>query len=223
LVAWAAAEQQGLRVEKEHELCGVLTASLKPVRQLPSKAKLTGRFLLAFAACAAGLMATLDKAGFHMMTAAQMTGMAVILAGGGVLFSVSLVGRMVPGSRSTLPFWMLLVTSGLAVSGGMALLFPWRASHVFVSEGWPCAVMELAIAVPAAAIFWSLARRGALFASAGLGAALTGLAVFLALTAVQFQCMYPQAPHVLVWHGGMAVLLIALGAAIGRAMELRLP
>ena len=75
--------------------------------------------------------------------------------------------------------------------------------------------MELMIAVPATVIFWLLARRGALFASAGLGAVLTGLAVFLALTPLQFQCMFQQAPHLLVWHAGTAVVLIGLGALIG--------
>jgi len=60
-----------------------------------------------------------------------------------------------------------------------------------------------------------------LFASAGLGAALTGLAVFLALIVDQAQCMFPQAPHLLVWHGGIAAGLIAAGALTGRAMERR--
>jgi len=68
-------------------------------------------------------------------------------------------------------------------------------------------------------MFWLMARRGALFASAGLGAALTGLAVLLALIVDQAQCMFPQAPHLLVWHGGMAAALIAGGALVGWAKE----
>ncbi len=142
--------------------------------------------------------------------------MATLLIGGGVLFSFSLARQMVPGSRQAMPFSGVLGLSGVLLTAGIALLFPWRTSGAFVSEGWPCAALELMIAVPATVIFWLLARRGALFASAGLGAALTGLAVFLALTPLQFQCMFQQAPHLLVWHAGPAVLLIGLGALVGQ-------
>jgi hypothetical protein len=82
-------------------------------------------------------------------------------------------------------------------------------------EGWPCAAMELTIVIPATALLWILARKGALFASAGLGATLTGLAVFLVLIPLQFQCMFQQAPHLLLWHGGTALLMIGLGALTG--------
>jgi Negative regulator of sigma F len=217
LEEWAVSEQAEFRLEVQGRLRDMLTASLAPVKPLPSQGRLVGSFLLMFAACAAGLMAILDKSGFHMMTAVQMAGMAVLLACGGVLFSIELAGRMVPGSRIVLPVPLTLALSFLAVAGGMALLFPWQASHGFVSEGWPCAALELAIAVPMVAIFWVLARRGALFRSAGLGAALTGLAVFVALTAVQFQCMFPQAAHLLVWHGGTTAILVGVGWLLGRA------
>ena len=99
-----------------------------------------------------------------------MGGMAAILAGGGILFSLALAWQMVPGSRQGFPLSLVLALSGIGVIGGIALFFPWQTSHAFVSEGWPCAAMELMIAVPATVIFWLLARRGALFASAGLGA-----------------------------------------------------
>jgi hypothetical protein len=79
--------------------------------------------------------------------------------------------------------------------------------------------MELALLVPAAAIFWLLARRGALFATAGLGATLTSVSAFLVLMPIQVQCMFPQAPHLLVWHGGTALLIIGLGALAGHALR----
>jgi len=172
-------------------------------------------FLAVFAAGAAGLIAVMDKAGFHLMTGAQISWMGAILAGGGILFSVALAWRMVPASRQGFPISFVLALSGVGVIGGIALLFPWRTSSSFISEGTPCAVMELMVAIPAAVIFWLLARRGALVASAGLGAALTGLAAFLALTPLQTQCMFQQAPHLLVWHGATAAILIGLGALIG--------
>lgn len=197
----------------------MLTSSLTPVKPLPSQGRLVSAFLAVFTVCALSLIAILDKAGFHLMTGVQMALMAAILAGGGILFSFTLAWRMVPGSRWGLPFSLVLTLSVLVPAAGIALFFPWRTSSAFVSEGWPCAALELMIAIPAAVVYGLLARRGALFASAGLGANLTSLAVFLALTPLQFQCMFQQAPHLLVWHVGTALLLIGLGALIGELTQ----
>jgi hypothetical protein len=216
LERWAASQSDAeLHPEIQRKVRDLLTSSLTPVEPLPSQSRLALAFLAVFAACAAGLIAVLDKAGFHLMTGSQMGWMAAILTGGGILFSLTLAWQMVPGSRQAFPLSLVLALSGTGMTGGIALFFPWRTSGAFVSEGLPCAVMELMIAVPATVIFWLLARRGALFASAGLGAVVTGLAVFLALTPLQFQCMFQQAPHLLLWHAGAAAILIGLGAMMG--------
>jgi hypothetical protein len=207
LETWGDSQSDAeLSPEMRRKIQGILTSSLTPVKPLPSQSRLVLVFLAVFAAGAAGLIAVMDKAGFHLMTEAQMSWMGAILAGGGILFSLALAWRMVPASRQGFPISFLLALSGIGVIGGIALLFPWRSSRSFISEGRPCAVMELVIAIPAAVIFWLLARRGALVASAGLGAALTGLAAFLALTPLQTQCMFQQAPHLLVWHGATAAI-----------------
>ena len=201
----------------------MLASSLTPVKPIPSQSRLVFTFVAVFTVCAVGLIAILNKDGFHLMTGVQMGLMAAILAGGGILFSFTLAWRMVPGSRWRIPFSLALTVSGLAPIAGIALLFPWHTSSAFVSEGWPCAALELTITIPSAVVYWLIARRGALFASSGLGASLTALAVFLALIPVQFQCMFQQAPHLLVWHGGAALLLIGLGTLIGElASHLRL-
>jgi len=217
LEVWAASQPDtALSPAMRQKVHGMLVSSLIPVKPLPSQSSLILRFLATFAACAAALFAILSKAGFHLMTGAQMGLMATLFTGGGVLFSISLAQQMIPGSRQAMPFSVEVGLAGVLLTAGIALLFPWQTSGAFVSEGWPCAAMELMIAVPAMVVFWLLARRGALFASPGLGAALTGLAVFLALTPLQFQCMFQQAPHLLVWHAGPAVVLIGLGALVGQ-------
>jgi hypothetical protein len=216
LETWGTSQSDAeLSPEIRRKVQGILTSSLTPVKPLPSQSRLLLEFLSVFVVCAVGLIAIMDKAGFHLMTAAQMASMAAILAGGGILFSLIVAWQMVPGSRQRFPLSLVLALSGFGVFGGIALFFPWQTSHAFVSEGWPCAVMELMLAVPAAVVFWMLARRGALFGGAGVGAALGGLAVFLALLALQFRCMFQQAPHLLVWHGATAAILIGLGALIG--------
>jgi hypothetical protein len=216
LEKWATSQPDSqLRPEIRGKVVALLTSSLTPVKPIPSQGRLVLVFLCVFTACASGLIAILNKAGFHLMTGVQMALMTAILTGGGVVFSLMLVWRMVPGSRWRLPFPRVLTLYGLVLFAGFALLFPWRTSSAFVSEGWPCSVLELTIVIPAAVIYRLLARRGTFFVSAGLGATLTSLAVFVALIPLQFQCMFQQAPHLLVWHLGMAVTLIGLGALIG--------
>jgi len=220
LETWAASQSDAeVRPEIQRKVQRLLTSSLTPVKPLPSPRSLVLEFLAVFAACVVGLIAVMDKAGFHLMTEAQIIWMGAILAGGGILFSLALAWRMVPASRQGFPISFVLALSGVGVMGGIALLFPWRTSSSFVPEGRPCAVLELMIAIPAAVIFWLLSRRGALVASAGLGAALTGLAAFLALTPLQTQCMFQQAPHLLVWHGATAAILIGFGALIGEWLQ----
>ena len=207
--------------EARRKVQAMLASSLTRVKPIPSQRRLVFTFLVVFTVCAVGLIAILNKAGFHLMTGVQMGLMAAILAGGGILFSFTLAWRMVPGSRWRLRFSLLLAVSGLVPIAGIALFFPWHTSGAFVSEGWPCAALELAIAIPSATVYWLIARRGALFASPELGASLTALAVFLALIPVQFQCMFQRAPHLLIWHGGTALLLIGLGALIGELVRRR--
>jgi len=194
----------------------MLVSSLNPVSPLPSQGRLALGFFAVFAVCSLALIAMMDKAGFHLMTGIQMASMAVILIGSGILFSLAVAKRMIPGSRPGFPISLLYALSGLGAMGGIALLFPWKSSGAFVAEGWPCAAMEAMVAIPTAVVFWFLARRGALFADAGLGAALSGLAVVLALLVLQFRCMFQQAPHLLVWHGATAAILIGLGTLIGQ-------
>jgi hypothetical protein len=204
-----------LSPETRRKVQAMLALSLTPVKPIPSQRRLVFTFLAVFTVCAVGLIAILNKAGFHLMTGVQMGLIAAILVGGGILFSFTLAWRMVPGSRWRLPFSVVLTVSGLVPIAGIASLFSWHTTHAFVSEGWPCAALELTIAIPSTALYWLIARRGALFASSGLGASLTALAVFLALMPVQFQCMFQQAPHLLIWHGGTALLLIGLGTLTG--------
>lgn len=217
LEKWASAPPDTqLSPEIRRNIQATLKSSLTPVRPIPSQDRLVLTFFAVFSLCTAGLIAILNKAGFHLMTGVQMALMVAIPAAGGILFSFTLAWRMVPGSRWRLPFSLVLPLSSLVMITAFAMLFPWRTSAAFVSEGWPCAALELIIAIPATAVYWLIARRGALFPSPGLGATLTGLAVFLALMPLQFQCMFQQAPHLLIWHAGTALFLIGLGALIGK-------
>ncbi len=222
LDAWAASRAAAdLPLGVGRRIQDKLAPMLTPVKPLPSQGRLALAFCAVFAAGAVALTAIMDKPGFQLMTRTQMLAITAILMSGGFLFSLRVAERMVPGSRQRFPTSFLLTFAGLGVLGGIALLFPWRTSQAFVSEGWPCAAMELMLAVPLAALFTLLARRGALFADASLGTVLGGLAVLLSLLPLQFRCMFQQAPHLLVWHGGVAAILIGSSALVGALLRRR--
>jgi hypothetical protein len=213
---WAASRQGNLQPELERRLLGALARSLAPVRPLPSPGILSLAFFVVFILLSASTIVVLRMVGIHLMTSAANLSMTAIFTGAGLLFSRELARKMIPGSRRAWSPALTFVLPGIAALGGLALLFPWRQSGQFVSEGWPCALLEAVIAGPGAAVFWLLSRRGVVFFSPGLGSVLAGLAVALALVPAQVQCMFLQAPHLLVWHGGTALLLIPGGAMIGR-------
>lgn len=216
LEKWADSQSRAeVSAELQHKMLGLLTQSLTPVTPIPSQGVLVLQFLGVFVLSAVAMVAIVNRTGLHLMTGAQTGWMSLVLAGGAVLFSITLARQVVPGLRPGLPVSGVVALSGLGLTAGIALNFPWMVSGGFVSEGWPCALMELMMVVPASLVFWMLARRGALFASAKLGAALIGLAVFMALVPLQAQCMFLQASHLLVWHAGTAAFLIGLGALMG--------
>lgn len=212
LDAWAASQPGDVGPKLERRLHAALAGSLAPVRTLPSPRVLALAFFGVFVFLCAVLIAMLKLARVHLMADSQSAWMVAIFTVAGFLCCLDLARRMVPASRVRLPLPPVLLVSGLAAVAGLALLFPWGERGAAVSQGWPCAALEVAIAAPVAGIFWWLARRGALFLSSGLGAALGGAAVFLALAPVQLQCMFPQGPHLLIWHLGPAAILVGCGA-----------
>lgn len=207
----------GVSRETHEKIVRMLSPSLAAVKPIPSQRSLIATFLGIFVLCIAAAIPATGWVGIHLMTGAQIACTMTIFLGAALLFSCALASQMVPGSAMRVPLSVVLALSGAALIGGIALVFPWRILGAFTSEGWRCAVLELAVAAPAAVLFWLIVRRGAPFRGPGLGAAVAGLSVFLALTVVQSQCMFPQAPHVLVWHAGIAALIIICGALAGLA------
>lgn len=213
---WAAGKLSAeLSPGIEQKIQSKLQPSLKPVRPLQPPARLAVELLVVFSAGALALVAVMSKSGLHLLRPMQIALMAAILLVDAIPFSFTLAWRMIPASRQRFPLTLALALAGSSLAAGMGLLFSWRSPQGFISEGWPCALMEGLIAIPAFAVFWLFARRGALFPSAGLGAGLAALAGLLALAVQQAQCMFPHAPHLLVWHLGTALLVIAFGAVIG--------
>jgi hypothetical protein len=189
-------------------------ASLTPVQPLPSQGILVLRLFAIFVVLSIALTAALYGIGAHLIIGWPMNLMVALFAFGGVAFSLLMAAEMAPGTSVPMGFPVVLAALAVMMAVGFAVAFRWQSSSAFALEGRACALLEAGFTAIAAPAVWGFARRGALFSSARLGAILLGLSVCVALIPLQLQCMSQQAPHLLIWHGGTAALLVLAGAAV---------
>jgi hypothetical protein len=208
-----------LSPELHRQISGALAASLQPVKPIPATSVLAGQFASIFLVFAAALIALMGVTGFRTLDAGQAVGIVVILAVGVSLFSLLLAWQIRPGSLQEIPAKLAWACFGVGFLTGAALLFPWRGAEAFVSRGWPCLVAGSAVAIPGGVLFWVLTRRGVPLSAGAFGGTLGGLAGLLGMTVLQFRCLYQNATHLLVWHGGVLVLSITTGVLIALAIE----
>lgn len=214
-------ETAALPLELRERIESALLPTLKPVRRAPPQIASALIFLIAFAVLAFLLVSATQKGGLRAMDATQMAVMTTLLAIPAILLSFSLAWQMIPGSYRRFSAKSLLSGSYLALLAAAALLFPWNASSASFASGWRCSATELLIAMPSAALFWLLLRRGAPHAGYVLGASLAGFSSLLAVAVLQFQCPLQQAPHLLIWHLGVPLLLVPAGMLLAHAIQLR--
>ena len=208
-----------LSPDLHRKISGALTASLQPVRPMPAARVLTGQFASIFLVFAAALIAMMGVTGFRTLHAWQALGIGAILAVGASLFSLTLAWQIRPGSLQKIPAKLSWAYFGVGFLTGAALLFPWRGAEAFVSRGWPCLLTGSAVAIPGGVLFWLLTRRGVPLSAGAFGGTLGAIAGLLGLTVLQFHCLYQNAAHLLVWHGGILVLSITTGLLVALAIE----
>jgi hypothetical protein len=104
LELWASSESEArVSPETQRSIGRLLSASLAPVKPLPSEHSLALTIFLVFAACAGALIGVTGQPGFQLMTGTQMVSMAAILGAAGAFSSLALAGRMIPGSLRSFP------------------------------------------------------------------------------------------------------------------------
>jgi hypothetical protein len=103
------------------------------------------------------------------------------------------------------------------VAGTSFMLFPWNAAASSVAQGRACLGAGLMMAVPAAFAFLLLARRGALLNRVMAGATVGAISGLFGVTVLQVHCPILEASHIVIWHGGVLLIAIAGGVAIGFA------
>lgn len=195
---------------------GALSASLNPVQRLPPAIVTAFLLLTAFVALLAGLLAIMGTAGLARMTLLQMLILTILLGAGATLLALSLSCQMRPGSRDFAQSTLVIGPLALAAIG---LLFPWTSAPPFAAQGWPCLLGGLSAAAAAALLFSIFVRRGAPVSIRRMGATCGATAGWLGFTVLQYKCPHQEAPHLLVWHGG--VLLVSAAAGLAFAHFLR--
>lgn len=194
-----------------------LKFSLKPVKPTGSTAGIAARLILLFLILAVSAISIMETAGLRIMTGGQLMGIAAALMASAVLLAVSLAWQVVPGSRRRVSPTTAIAVLGSAFALAVAVLFPWRAPDELVRHGWYCLARGTLMAIPAAALFVLLIRRGVAYEPGTLGATAGAIAGLLPVTILQATCNMQDAMHLLVWHGGVLAVSTGAGFLIGRA------
>ena len=196
-----------------------LKRSLRPVTPQPAPRVLAAQFLVVFLLFASPAIGMLGVAGFHEMRLVQLIGIGCVLVFGATLLSLSLAWQMTPGSLHRVPARVAVLTLAAGFLAGVAILFPWRAPEAFLLRGWYCLRAGVLLAIPAALLFGLLVRRGHALPTGALGATLGAIAGLLGASVLQLTCDRQDAGHLLVWHGGVLIVSIALGMLVAWAVN----
>jgi hypothetical protein len=205
--------------EVEHRIVQRIQGSLKPVSRLRSTTAIAAQLMIVFLLIFAGVISRMKVAGLEVMTWWQLIGISTILSLGVVLLALSLASQMKPGSVRRITEWASvgILAAGLLV--GIVFLFPWKVPDAFVVRGWRCLRAGLALAAPAALVFWFVIRRGAPLNLRLLGGTLGAIAGLVGVTVLQYTCDLQDIGHLLVWHVGVLVLSTLGGALMGEFLS----
>jgi hypothetical protein len=149
-------------------------------------------------------------------------GAAFLECGAGLALVVLALREAVPGSGVTLPVRLTAVFAGLGVHVLVAILSWLRRgmpAGTFPPAGAACFPKESMLALPALALTLLLVMRAFAVRPRWAGAIGGAGAGLLTDGVWHMICPYAELEHVLVWHGGAVVALIALGWLAGAAIE----
>ena len=199
-----------------------VTGDLKPVKALAA----SGYFFAAFAAIflVVGALGTvfLRANGFEAMSMGQRVAIFATLGASAALLAYSLVEQMVPGSRNRVRPALLPVGLFVLASLVVAAIFQIRSEAHFVANGVACLKAGVAVAIPAAILFWAILRRGAVLTPRVAGAAVGMLAGLVGTSVLEMHCPNLNMWHIMMWHLAPALLGAVAGLTLGWMGE-RLP
>ncbi|HVX67243.1 MAG TPA: NrsF family protein, partial [Bryobacteraceae bacterium] len=191
-----------------------ILASVPRVRPLGPAGLFAAAFLSIVALVAAGGAGCLGVYGPQAMTPLQRVAIFAVLLAGAVLAAVTAAQHMRPGAKA-LRGSVLFLVALMAVETAFFALFHDYSLGRFVRWGTGCLGAGLGCALPAGMLVWLLIRRGYSVAPVSTGAAVGVVAGMAGLTALQLHCPILTIPHMAVWHGGILIGSVALGALVG--------
>ena len=196
-----------------------LAAELRPVRPLAPVRYYFAAFAAIFVLIVAVGVYPLGAHAIAVKSPVQLIAMLGALAASSGIVVYSLVSQMAPGSRHWIPPKLLPVVIVGVLAILMTGLFRFQNERDFWSSGWVCLRAGAAFALVAAVPFWLLLRRGATLSPRVTGATAGLLAGLVGTSALELHCAILDAPHILTWHLGVALLGAMIGLAAGFAVE----
>jgi len=196
-----------------------ILSDLKPVKQIAGPWLLALGFTAILAAVLAVVVWLTGSAGFFALTAMAKMLMLSIIGVGALLLSFSLAQRMVPGSLQRVPVFQVALALAAAFIFVVALMFHDVTDWKTLAMQRTCLWLGIAAAVVTALLGSLVVRRGAWinrFATVVSIGALSGVSALLVLTV---HCPILKATHILIWHGGAAVVVILAAWLVGRRLD----
>ena len=196
-----------------HVECTVLS-DLHPVRPLAPLWIYISLFLVLFVVVggAAGLILGLH--GLHVLTISQFILISITLFAVASIASAACAREMTPIGSQLSAF--SLIAAALAFPALFSLIFRGYGTTSFVSQGIPCLVAGLCVAIPAALLISFLLRRGFVMQWSMAGLAAGTLSGLTGLAMLELHCPNLKAIHVMVWHVAVVIVSGILGFVIGR-------
>jgi hypothetical protein len=193
----------------------VVLHDLAPVQPLAPERVFLTALTLVFLAVVCGGSVLLGTNGWRAVDRAHKLAVFMPLAICAGLFALLLVRLMAPGSKRVAPPTLQFAGALSLLGFVFASAFHWLRESAFFLNGLGCLRAGLMCAAPAAALFWLVLRRGAILSPGLTGLTAGGLAGLVSLTVLEIQCANTNAVHILVWHLGVTVLVMACGYVVG--------
>jgi hypothetical protein len=176
-------------------------------------------FVGLFVAFAAATASALGLHGIHALSERQLAVIFSTLLLAAWLAAMACDREMRPAAGSHLGALALILSAGIFPVVISQIFHGYEAEH-FVSEGIPCLVAGMSVAIPTGlATAWIL-RRGFVLDWSTAGIAAGTLSGLTGLAMLELHCPNLKAIHVMVWHVAVVIVSGILGFTIGKTADI---
>jgi hypothetical protein len=156
----AEADEAPLSEESQVErIQTMIAARLRPVRPLAPARFFLGTCAIIFLSVVAIGITPSGMEGWAALNGMQRIAVFATMATGAVLLAVSMIGQMAPGNKYALASALLPIGVLTVLIMILAVTFRPREELAFVQSGLACVGRGLTYSIPAAFLFWLVARR----------------------------------------------------------------